>query len=84
MKTALYYVSTDGEWMEKVVEDFRWICRSGLFKKCNKIHIYLQSSLAEEWVKFFWGRIDDTNKVEIHVNENEEDEMIYVGTNLKS
>ena len=83
MKTVLYHVATDdAKWKDVVVEDFRWICTSGLFTKCDRICIGLHDSSAKEWVKIFWGRIDDTKKVEIHINENPEDEIVYVNTNL--
>lgn len=100
MKTVLYHVSTKEEkWKEKVVADFRWICTSGLFKKCDKLRITINDRKTddilsgEEWVRYFWGRVDD-KKVEIqtHLQYNEsdvlkwvslypDDEIIYVGMN---
>ena len=73
MKTLSYYVSMDDEkWMHRTVDDFRYICTSGLFKQCDKIYIAISSSLGEEWVRFFWGRIDDEHKVEIYLNKKGE------------
>jgi hypothetical protein len=101
MKTVLYHVSTDDEkWKDVVVEDFRWICTSGLFKKCDKLRIKINERkgsdvlTAEEWVKFFWGRIDDGKKVEIELTGEKPDmsnwikssaneDILYVNTNFK-
>lgn len=102
MKTVLYHVSTDDEkWKNVVVEDFRHICRSGLFKRCDKLRIKLNERkstdllTAEEWVYFFWKRVDDENKVEIEIagekpdiekwiQANADEDVLYANTNFKS
>ena len=102
MKTVLYHVCTDDEkWKDVVVEDFRWICTSGLFKKCDKLRIKFNERksndllTAEEWIRFFWGRIDDEKKVEIEITGEKpnltkwilaypDEEILHVNTNFKS
>jgi len=102
MKTVLYHVSTDDEkWKDVVVEDFRHICRSGLFKRCDKLRIKLNERkstellTAQEWVYFFWKRVDDENKVEIEITDekpdmekwiqtNADEDVLYANTNFKS
>ena len=100
MKTILYYVHIDNkDWIDVVVEDFRWICTSGLFKDCGKMIINVLNVKTnnlisgEEWVTFFWGRVDDTKKVEIHLIDEPLNmkkwiasypDVIYANTNLNS
>lgn len=93
MKTILYHISTENEkWINEVVEDFRYICTSGLYKKCDKIHVTIDSHSGEEWIKYFWGRLSNEKEIEVHVVNEPPDmenwiafypDVIYSNTNLK-